>query len=107
MGIEIVYFNADDNVKLSGILYENGKSAEKILISVHGMVSNCLKKRDEEIAKKLNNINIDMLSFNNRGHDIVNYIKKQNGERTIAGTAYEDVEDGYKDIIRSNKICIR
>ena len=107
MNIQIAHFKSEDKINLTGIIYRNEKEADKILISVHGMVSNCLKKRDEEIAKKLNNINIDMLSFNNRGHDIVNYIKKQNGERTIAGTAYEDVEDGYKDIIRSNKICIR
>ena len=34
------------------------------------------KKRDEIIAQKANEINIDFLAFNNRGHDLVNYIKK-------------------------------
>ena len=76
MEIKIVHFEADDNINLTGILYKNKNETNKILISVHGMVSNCLKKRDEEIAKKLENINIDVLAFNNRGHDIVNYIKK-------------------------------
>lgn len=106
MEIKIVHFEADDNINLTGILYKNKNETNKILISVHGMVSNCLKKRDEEIAKKLENINIDVLAFNNRGHDIVNYIKKKNGDNIISGTAFEDVEDGYLDILGAIKFAL-
>ena len=107
MSIEIVHFKAEDEINLTGIIYKSEKETDKILISVHGMVSNCLKRRNEEIANKINNISIDLLAFNNRGHDIANYIKKSNGDKIISGTAYEDVEDGYYDILRSNKICIK
>ena len=56
-----------DNLILTGLIYKNEEKNKRILISVHGMATNCIKKRDEEIAKKLNKINIDMLVFKNRG----------------------------------------
>ena len=107
MNAETIYFKASDGVSLSGIIYKSKENTDKILISVHGMASNCLKKRNEIIASKIKDIEIDTLTFNNRGHDIVNYIKKANGEKAISGMASEDVEDGYYDIVRSNKLCIK
>ena len=88
-----------DNLILTGLIYKNEKRNNKILISVHGMATNCMKERDEEIAKKLNEINIDMLVFNNRGEGIANYIAKENGEKILGGTAFEDVEESYNDIV--------
>ena len=76
MNIKMVHFKATDNVKLSGFIYKSNKKTKKILISVHGMATNCLKHRDEVIAEKLTK-NIDMLAFNNRGHDLTSYIKKE------------------------------
>ena len=88
-----------DNLMLKGLIYINEEKNKKILISVHGMATNCMKKRDEEISKKLKEIKIDVLVFNNRGEGIANYIAKENGEKILGGTAYEDVEESYNDIV--------
>ena len=106
MNIQIAHFKSEDKINLTGIIYRNEKETDKILISVHGMVSNCLKRRDEEIANKIGNIGIDLLAFNNRGHDIANYTKKPNGEKVISGTAFEDAEDGYYDIVGAIKYAL-
>ena len=106
MNIQIAHFKSEDKINLTGIIYRNEKEADKILISIHGMVSNCLKRRDEEIANKIGNIGIDLLAFNNRGHDIANYIKKPKEEKVISGTAFEDAEDGYYDIVGAIKYAL-
>ena len=77
MNIETTFFKATDGVNLKGVMYKNQSKTNKVLISIHGMATNCLKERDEKIAEKANELNIDFFAFNNRGHDIVNYIKKE------------------------------
>lgn len=101
--MELINFMATDGVKLEGILYKASSNiSEKIILSVHGMTSNCFKKRDIEIAKKANERGIDYFAFNNRGSEIVKYIEKETeGQpaKELAGTAYEDVLEGYEDIV--------
>ena len=101
--MELINFMATDGVNLEGILYKDSSNiSEKIILSVHGMTSNCLKKRDIEIAKKANEKGIDYFAFNNRGSEIVKYIEKETeGQpaKELAGTAYEDVLEGYEDIV--------
>lgn len=101
--MELINFMATDGVKLEGILYKASSNiSEKIILSVHGMTSNYFKKRDIEIAKKANEKGIDYFAFNNRGSEIVKYIEKEiEGQETkeLAGTAYEDVLEGYEDIV--------
>ena len=64
------------------------------------MATNCIKERDEKIAEKVNELNIDFLAFNNRGHDLTNYIKKENKEKEeLAGTSYEEISECYEDIL--------
>ena len=108
MNIKMVHFKATDNVKLSGLMYKSNKETKKILISVHGMATNCLKHRDEVIAEKLTK-NIDMLAFNNRGHDLTSYIKKERDgkkQKMLAGTSYEEISECYNDILGSINYCI-
>ena len=108
MNIKMVHFKATDNVKLSGLMYKSNKETKKILISVHGMATNCLKHRDEVIAEKLTK-NIDMLAFNNRGHDLTSYIKKEKEgkkQKMLAGTSYEEISECYNDILGSINYCI-
>ena len=107
MNINQIYYQATDTAKLTGIIYKTNQPTTKILISTHGMSTNCLKKRDETIACKLNENNIDYLTYNNRGHDIVNYTYKETGEKILAGTAYEDVEEGYYDILGTIKYALK
>ena len=98
MSVEIVKFKATDGINLDGILNKCGTESKKILIQIHGMTSNCFKDRDKTIAKKVNEIGIDVLDFNNRGSDVVRYIKNDN-VTLLSGMAYEKVEDCYFDVV--------
>ena len=100
--MEKIDFLATDGVILSGILYNGNERTKKVILAVHGMTSNCFKKRDDVIAKIVNESCIDYFCFNNRGSEIVKYISKEiNGkkEKMLGGTAYEDVLEGYEDIV--------
>lgn len=95
-------FIATDGIKLNGFLYKSNKQTDKVILSVHGMSSNCLKYRDDVIAKYANENNVDYFCFNNRGSELVKYIRKNiNGKivKTLGGTTYEDVLEGYEDIV--------
>ena len=100
--MEKIDFIATDGIELNGVLYKKEKETKRVILSVHGMTSNCFKKREDIIAKMANENNIDYFCFNNRGSEIVKYISKNiNGkkEKLLAGTAYEDVLEGYEDIV--------
>lgn len=98
--IQTAFFKATDGVDLKGIIYKTKNQTNKILISVHGMATNFIKERDEKIAENIKKLNIDLLAFNNRGHDLVNYIKKDSKENTeLAGTSYEEISECYEDIV--------
>lgn len=100
MNIEKIYFETQDNARLVGLLHKGSKT-DKVIISVHGMTSDCLKRRDDIIARTMTENNIDFFSFNNRGHDVISYLTKEMqgiNAKQKAGTAYEDVQDSYFDI---------
>lgn len=95
-------FLATDGIMLNGLLYESANQTKDIILAVHGMSSNCFKIRDEVISKYANESNIDYFCFNNRGSELVKYIRKNiNGkkEKMLGGTSYEDVLEGYEDIV--------
>lgn len=94
-----INFLATDGVELNGILYETLGKTEDIILAVHGMSSNCLKQRDEIIANEVNKEGIDYFCFNNRGSELVKYIQKNKEEKKLGGTSYEDVLEGYEDIV--------
>lgn len=98
MSIDIVKFNASDGIILDGILNKCEENTNKILIQIHGMVSNCFKKRERTIAQKVEKMGIDTLCFNNRGSEVVRYIKSETAS-FLGGTAYEKIEDCYYDIV--------
>ena len=106
MKTEIIKFNATDGVILDGYLNKCDNSTDKVLIAIHGMTSNCFKKRESIVAKKVTKSNIDTICFNNRGSEIVRYCKKINGEKLLQGTAYEDIEDSYYDILGVIKYAV-
>ena len=100
--MEKIDFLATDGINLSGILYNGDKETKKVILAVHGMTSNCFKKRDDIIAKIANESGIDYFCFNNRGSEIVKYISKDINKKTekmLGGMAYEDVLEGYEDIL--------
>ncbi len=97
-----ISFLATDGIILDGLLYEGKEKTEDIILAIHGMTSNCFKKRDEIIANKANEANIDYFCFNNRGSELAKYIKRDiegKKEEKLGGTSYEDVLDGYEDIV--------
>lgn len=69
-------FLATDGIILNGILYDCEETKDKVILSVHGMSSNCMKKRDEVIAEYANKMGIDYFCFNNRGSELVKYIRR-------------------------------
>lgn len=100
--MERIDFIATDGVALNGLLYKSNSQTKKVILAVHGMSSNCFKDRDTIIAKYANESNIDYFCFNNRGSELVKYIKKEiqgKEEKLLAGTSYEDVLEGYEDIV--------
>lgn len=99
--MEVIYFLATDGIKLDGLLYTSEKKTEDIILSIHGMGSNCMKKRETTIAKFANENGIDYFCFNNRGSELVKYTRRYTAgkrEKTLGGTSYEDVLEGYEDI---------
>ena len=89
MSERIIEFHALDGVKINGYLMSSNNKS--VLIEIHGMSSNCFKKREKVIAKTLNNIGIDAICIDTRGSEIVKYIKYNDVRKELAGTAYEDV----------------
>ena len=109
MNIEKIFFTTEDNAELVGLLHK-GENTNKVIISVHGMTSDCLKKRDDIIAQTMTENNIDFFSFNNRGHDVISYLTKEMAgtyAKQKAGTAYEDVQDSYYDIKAAIDIMLK
>ena len=115
MKIEKVYFNATDDVQLFGLLHKvdeleetNGEILNKditnrrVVLSVHGMTSNCFKKRESIFAEEYVKNGIDYFCFDNRGANIIEYFERiKNGKlisRIESGTVYEKFEDSYHDI---------
>ena len=99
MNIELIDFQATDGVLTNGFIVKN--NSNKILIATHGMSSNCFKTRERVIAQKVSEIGIDFLGFNNRGSELVKYVKKYINNKEInelGGTTYENPLDGYYDI---------
>ncbi|MBR0350698.1 MAG: hypothetical protein IJH76_02575 [Clostridia bacterium] len=104
--MEIIEFLAEDGAKLNGYINKGESKTEKILIATHGMSSNCLKQRENIIAKKVETLGIDTICFNNRGNGIVNFVKFQDGRRELAGTAFENIEECYFDILGAIQYAI-
>ncbi len=99
--MEVIYFLATDGIKLDGLLSTCKDKTEDIILSVHGMATNCMKKRETTMAKIANENGIDYFCFNNRGSELVKYTRRYTEgkrEKELGGTSYEDVLEGYEDI---------
>ena len=100
--MEQINFKATDGVLLNGFLYKANVETKTVIVSVHGMGSNCFKNRDVTIANNAIKNGIDYFCFNNRGSELARYLKKTvNGstEKILAGTGYEDALEGYYDVL--------
>lgn len=78
---------------------DNNLNTDEVVISIHGMQSNCFKKREDILGKRINEAGIAYFAFNNRGTEIMCYTKKTDGTKILnGGCAYEDVLESYYDI---------
>ena len=99
--LEKIYFDLEDKIELVGLLQrpDTNLNTDEVVISIHGMQSNCFKRREDVLAKKINESGIAYFAFNNRGTEIMCYTKKIDGTKTLnGGCAYEDVLDSYYDV---------
>lgn len=97
--LEKIYFETEDNVELFGLLHKPNVNTDEIVISVHGMQSNCFKKREDILSKTINEAGIAYFAFNNRGTELMCYTKKTDGSKTLnGGSVYEDILESYYDI---------
>ena len=103
---KIIKFNATDGIILDGYLNKCQENTNSILIQVHGMTSNCFKNREKIISNIVAKLNIDTLCFNNRGSEIIKYCQKENGKKVLQGTAFEDVEEGFYDIVGAIQFAV-
>ncbi|MBQ7668707.1 MAG: alpha/beta hydrolase [Clostridia bacterium] len=93
MNLTKVLFDATDKLPLSGLLYNPDTKTDKVVIFIHGIHSNCLKKKDDVFGEELTNNNVAYFTFNNRG---ANTVTKINGK--FYGAAYEDPKECIYDI---------
>ena len=94
-----IFIETEDLVELQGLLSEPNEKTEEIVISIHGMQSNCLKRREMIIEEEINKAGIAYMSFNNRGTELMCYTKKTDGRKELnGGCVYEDVLESYYDI---------
>ena len=94
--MKLINFLATDGVQLNCLLYESANSTKKVILAVHGMTSNCFKKRDEIISQEANKNNIDYFCFNNRGSELAKYIRKEVNdkiEKSLGGMSYDEARD--------------
>lgn len=97
--LEKVYFELEDKVELVGLLHRPENTTDEVVISIHGMQSNCFKKREDILAKVINNAGIAYFAFDNRGANLMCYTKRTDGTKTLnGGSVYEDVLESYYDI---------
>lgn len=97
--LERVFFNTEDKIELVGLLEKPDINCKEVIISIHGMQSNCMKKREDILSKETNKKGLAYFAFNNRGHELMTYTRKLDGTKILnGGEVYEDVLDGYYDI---------
>ncbi len=99
MQVDLIDFCAEDGILLNGFIAK--ANSKKIVIATHGMSSNCFKTRERIIAKKCLENNISFLGYNNRGSELVKYLKSKATDKkvkSLGGTSYEDPIESYFDI---------
>ena len=104
INIELVTFKSTDGFELNGALKKGKHKNNKLIIHLHGMTGNFYGgEMTQELINGFTNTNFDILSINNRGHEITSRIYSKKN-KMLAGTAFEIFEDCIKDIDGAIKI---
>lgn len=94
----VVKFETPKGVPLNGLWF-GSKKPKQVIIFVHGMTGNVFSMNG--VVTALAKRQTAVLTFNNRGHDIVSTFKRRKGvayEYGVAGTAQEVFTDSADDI---------
>ena len=69
---------------LNGLLHLPENKTNTVVIALHGMSSNCFKYREQVIAKKMTQKDVAFFGFNNRGSELMKYLKREKQDRSAA-----------------------
>lgn len=108
MQVDLIDFYSEDGILLNGFIAK--ANSKKIVIATHGMSSNCFKSREKTIADKCLENNISFLGYNNRGSELVKYLKRNIGGKNtklLGGTSYENPTESYFDIKGAIQIALK
>lgn len=102
MRISKIHFSTEDKLRLAGLLYMpeqkslfglSVKKPKRVVIFVHGMYSDCFRKRDDIFGEELTKHGYAYFTFNNRGAEVGHMFND-----VLYGTAFEDPKEGRLDI---------
>lgn len=101
MNVNFVKVKTDDGIELHGVV--SGKITDStVILHIHGLAGNFYENRFIwSMAKKYQSNNLSFISFNNRGHDYIADVLKEDGGKISflrKGGAHDHFEDCIKDI---------
>jgi pimeloyl-ACP methyl ester carboxylesterase len=121
MKCEFLRFLAGDGVELQGVLYSPDEGGDdRCVLHVHGLAGNFYENRFlDELAARLTRAGFCFMIFNNRGHDYISDLWKNEAGGLVplrGGAAYEDFTgclsdiEGALDLLRRRglaRICLQ
>jgi len=93
MKLEKINFTTEDKLDLFGILHQPDTTTDEVVIFIHGIHSNCFRKKDDIFGEELCKNNVAYFTFNNRGANTITKIKGK-----MYGSAYEEPTEWAYDI---------
>lgn len=97
---ELVWAESEDGGELEGVLLQPTTSPphELAVLWLHGLGSRFANKRHIAVGRRLASQGLRVLMTNNRGHDIANNLRLNNGEYKLAGAIWELLEESPLDV---------
>ncbi len=90
-----VRFEARGGVQLNGLLF--GKQlSPRMIIFIHGLSSSAFSMSG--VVEELVDRSTSVLTFNNRGHDVISRLSRKGKKSVLAGAAHEKFTDCVDDI---------
>ena len=117
--IEKIYFELEDKVELVGLLHTPQIKTDEIVISIHGMQSNCFKRREDILAKNINDAILSELFKSYDKNTVIDISKGHNKNKSFNNSIdyfksihdalylnYDDCCDYNTDLMKAISECI-